>query len=120
MYHAVKAAHDAAIRATAPRVSCATIHGCAADTLRKRGFRTEVRDETPVGFFHSTGHGVGLEIHESPRVAAVPDRLRSGHVITIEPGLYYPELGGIRVEDTLVVTPKGARILAACPHVFEV
>jgi len=120
MYAAVKAAHDAAIRAVGPRVACSTIHERAAETLRKRNFKTEIRGDTAVGFIHSTGHGLGLEIHESPSLGGRPGRLRAGNVITIEPGLYYPELGGIRVEDTVVVTSKGARTLVACPHVFEV
>ena len=120
MYAAVKAAHDAAIRAIGPRVACSTIHELASETLRKRGFKTAVRGDTAVGFIHSTGHGLGLEIHESPGLGGRSGRLRAGNVITIEPGLYYPELGGIRVEDTVVVMSKGARTLVACPHVFEV
>ena len=120
MYQAVKAAHDAALKAVAPRVGYSTIHQRASATFRKRGFKTEIRGDTAVGFIHGTGHGLGLEIHESPRLGAIPGRLRSGHVVTIEPGLYYPEYGGIRVEDTVVVTPRGARTLVACPHVFEV
>jgi Xaa-Pro aminopeptidase len=120
MYGAVKAAHDAAIRAIAPRVGCSTVHERAAETLRKRGFRTEIRGDTAVGFIHSTGHGLGLDIHEAPSLGPRAGRLRSGNVVTIEPGLYYPELGGIRVEDTVVVTAKGARTLVACPHLFEV
>jgi Xaa-Pro aminopeptidase len=67
-------------------------------------------------FLHATGHGVGLEIHEAPRVAATADAtLASGYVVTVEPGVYLPEHGGVRVEDTVVVTTDGCRPLTLTP-----
>lgn len=74
----------------------------------------------PVGFFHGTGHGVGLEIHEAPSISTVNIRLRAGNVVTVEPGLYDPEYGGIRIEDTVVITRTGARVLVPFPYLFEV
>jgi Xaa-Pro aminopeptidase len=63
-------------------------------------------------FTHSTGHGVGLEIHEPPRLGkAQTERLEPGMVVTIEPGIYVPEKGGIRIEDMAVVTRSGAQVL---------
>ena len=67
-------------------------------------------------FTHSTGHGVGLEIHEAPRVAAgQKEVLQPGMVITIEPGIYMPGKWGVRIEDTVVVTETGCEILTPCP-----
>ena len=75
-------------------------------------------------FSHGTGHGVGLEIHEDPRVSwSAAATLAAGHVVTVEPGVYLPEHGGVRVEDTVVVTADGCRPLTLFtkepdPHVW--
>jgi Xaa-Pro aminopeptidase len=67
-------------------------------------------------FLHGTGHGVGLDIHEAPRVGSSSDAtLVAGQVVTVEPGVYLPEHGGVRVEDTMLVTPDGARVLTRSP-----
>jgi Xaa-Pro aminopeptidase len=84
----------------------------------ERGFQTEVRKGRQVGFFHGTGHGLGLEIHEYPRLQKV--RLKERQVLTVEPGLYYPGLGGVRHEDVVVVRKNGCKILSRFPKQLEI
>ena len=119
MYRAVKAAQKAALDRIRPGVKCRTVHRAAVEEFTQRRYRTTVGDNGASGFIHGTGHGVGLAIHEAPSVAASDTRLRSGNVITVEPGLYYPEIGGIRIEDTIVVTTTGWRYLVPCEKRFE-
>jgi Xaa-Pro aminopeptidase len=72
------------------------------------------------GFFHGTGHGLGLEIHEAPSVSKRrPWTLRAGHVVTVEPGLYYLGLGGVRIEDVALVQKRGSRNLTRVPKFLE-
>ena len=125
MYDAVLEAQLAGIAATRPGVTGAEVHQAVAAVLARHGYGTvgtEPYDsiKSAATMVHSTGHGVGLEVHEDPRVAAKADEvLKPGDVITIEPGLYDPRLGGIRIEDTLVVTPDGCRNLTHMAKVFE-
>ncbi len=119
LYNAVKAAQAAALRAVQPGICADEIHILCKKIFEQRGFQTKEVDGKHVGFIHGTGHGVGLDIHELPRVGASGEILEAGNVITIEPGLYYPGLGGVRIEDTVVVTESGYRYLASCPKKFE-
>ena len=85
------------------------IHAKVQEIFDNAGFHTEKRDGQWVGFFHGTGHGLGLDIHEGPRISAVGPPLEEGMVVTVEPGLYYPGLGGCRIEDVVLVTADGCR-----------
>lgn len=96
------------------------IHQAVLEFFEARGFPTGEKDGRMQGFFHGTGHGLGLEIHEPPRISKAADKLKAGMVVTVEPGLYYAGLGGIRVEDLVVVEPDGCRNLTKSPKVFEV
>jgi Xaa-Pro aminopeptidase len=121
MYHTVKRAHAAALRLVKSGVATKTIHQAAVDSIAARGYVTGRSEVGLQGFMHSTGHGVGLAVHEEPSVGQSGiSRLRCGDVITIEPGLYYADTGGIRIEDTVVVTSTGYQYLAPCEKVFEI
>lgn len=120
MYAAVKKSQEAGIKAIRHGVDAAYVHGQVTKTLDAAGFKTGLLDGKPQGFIHSTGHGLGLDIHESPRVSRLSNTLRTGHVVTVEPGLYYEKLGGIRIEDVVYVTKKGCDVLTRIPKVFEI
>jgi Xaa-Pro aminopeptidase len=120
MYRAVWTAQRDALRLVKAGARADHIHDSVKASFARAGFFTGTRDGLPVGFFHGTGHGVGLDIHEAPSLSTLPLRLRVGQVVTVEPGLYYPELGGVRIEDTVAVTREGAQVLCPCEKVFEV
>ena len=108
VYQAVDEAQQAALEAVKP--------GTTAGELDRTGRKLLHKLHLDRFFTHSTGHGVGLEIHEAPRIAAGQhEPLRPGMVITIEPGVYLPGEGGVRIEDTVVVTETGCEILTSCP-----
>jgi Xaa-Pro aminopeptidase len=96
------------------------VHQNILDLFEARGFHTGKINGRMQGFFHGTGHGLGLDIHEPPRIAPIDAVLRIGHVVTVEPGLYYLGVGGVRLEDVVVVTPKGNRNLTDCPQFLEI
>lgn len=113
MYRAVLDAQLAGIEAVRPGALCREVDAAARRTLK--------RSRLDRFFTHSTGHGLGLEIHEIPRLGAKVDaRLEPGMVVTIEPGVYLPEFGGIRIEDTVLVTETGVEILTPTPKEFLV
>jgi Xaa-Pro aminopeptidase len=96
------------------------IHQEILDLFTEAGYATGEKDGRMQGFFHGTGHGVGLEIHESPRIGSRGDTLQAGQVVTVEPGLYYLGLGGVRIEDTVVVREEGCQNLTTYPKLLEV
>jgi Xaa-Pro aminopeptidase len=113
LYDAVLEAHLAALAVVRPGVTCSAIDGAARKTLTRLGYGQY--------FQHSTGHGLGLEIHEAPRVGRkVTDVIEQNMVITIEPGAYIPGAGGVRIEDTILVTERGAESLTKVPKEFLV
>jgi Xaa-Pro aminopeptidase len=112
MYEAVKDGCEIAFSSLRDGAKGAEIHKAIQDMFKERGFRTGPRDGKMEGFFHGTGHGVGLEVHERPRIGALAeDVMRAGHVVTVEPGLYYPGIGGVRIEDLVVVREDGCENL---------
>ncbi|WP_178917174.1 Xaa-Pro peptidase family protein [Natronomonas gomsonensis] len=101
-------AQEAALDAIEAGVTGSEVHGAVCDVYEDAGLPTLRSDETTeTGFIHTTGHGVGLDIHEFPRVSEQDNELQAGHVVTVEPGLYDPAVGGVRIEDLVVVTEDG-------------
>ncbi len=95
------------------------VHAAVEKTFEDQGFTTGQKDGRMVGFFHGTGHGLGLDVHEAPRLGKAHDIMRTGHVVTVEPGLYYPGIGGVRIEDDVLITADGCENLCTMPSMFE-
>ncbi|MDP2277509.1 MAG: M24 family metallopeptidase, partial [Nitrospirota bacterium] len=113
IYKIVLDANRKAVSAISPGIDSREIDNSARDVIKKAGY---------AGFFgHGTGHGVGLQVHESPHITwNRKERIREGMVFTIEPGIYVPGVGGVRIEDMVLVKPKGAEVLTRLPRKLEV
>lgn len=111
MFELTRGALDLAIEAIRPGVTGRSVFETVCRYYEDHGYATFVRANTmpEAGFIHSLGHGVGLEVHEGPRLGQPDNVLREGEVMTVEPGLYIPGLGGVRLEDIVVVTENGCR-----------
>ncbi|CAN5306811.1 Xaa-Pro peptidase family protein [soil metagenome] len=125
MYDVVLESQYAALSMIRAGVNGRDVHRKVADVLHEAGYKTNVHDQEkgkPLteGFFHGTGHGVGLEIHEAPSVSLADEELIPGDVISVEPGVYDPRVGGVRIEDLVVVTESGCRNLTTFPKVFRI
>lgn len=108
MLEVVAESQAAGVRSVVAGVECAEVDRACRDVIEEAGWAD--------AFLHSTGHGVGLDIHEEPRVSSSSTAtLVPGHVVTVEPGVYLPEHGGVRIEDTVVVTAEGCRPLTLAP-----
>ena len=112
IYQIVLDAQEAAIDVIKPGVKLKDVDKVARDVITKAGYGKE--------FGHSLGHGLGLDIHEEPRLAAIrQDCLEEGQVVTVEPGIYLPGVGGVRLEDDILVTSKGYKVLSDLPKTLE-
>ncbi len=119
LYGAVKDAQEEAITKIKDGADGMKIHQDICSRFEKAGYKTGLVNGRMQGYFHGTGHGVGLDIHEAPRISRTGSLLQEGHVVTVEPGLYYPGLGAVRIEDMVLVTKDGCRNLTNFPKVFE-
>jgi Xaa-Pro aminopeptidase len=123
MWDAVLEAQQAGLDAVRPGANGRDVHLACCEVFKAHGYGSlaepyrEIKSEAR--FIHGTGHGLGLEIHEFPRIGDVDLTLEMGDVITVEPGLYNPRLGGIRIEDLVVVTETGHRNLTTLPKIFQ-
>ncbi len=97
------------------------VHKRIMDYFTARGYATGEKGGRMQGFFHSTGHGIGLELHESPtRVGPLDMTMEAGYVVSVEPGLYYKDIGGVRIEDLVHITKSGCEVLAGYPKKLEI
>jgi Xaa-Pro aminopeptidase len=96
------------------------VHNAIMELFTKRGYKTGPLHGRMQGFFHGTGHGLGLDIHESPSVGARSQKLKAGNVVTVEPGLYYWGIGGVRLEDVALIQARDARNLTTLPKELEI
>ena len=120
-FAAVKATRDYSKELIMAGAVPATVYGEAVKKLEEYGFPTGIKDGRNYGFFHSLGHGVGLEIHENPRMGPKNQTaLTGGEVVTVEPGVYYPEWGGVRLEDMVVVTAAGCECITDFETILEI
>lgn len=119
MYRLVREGQEIGFSMLKPGVDGKAVHDAILAHFEENGFHTGEINGRMQGFFHGTGHGLGLEIHEAPRVGGVSDILQAGQVVTVEPGLYYLDAGGIRIEDDVLITPTGCEVLSTSPKTFE-
>ena len=112
IFDTVVAANEAAIKVAKAGVTCGDVDKAARDVIEAAGYGEY--------FIHRTGHGLGLEGHELPQIASgVDDKLEVGMVFTVEPGIYVPDLGGVRIEDDVVVLENGVKILTSYPKTLK-
>ena len=116
----VGAAQKAALRTISAGVDTRVVHEEVVTTFTAAGCQTRHTKTGSVGFFHGTGHGLGLAVHEAPRISgSIAMPLKKGAVVTVEPGLYYPEIGGCRIEDVVQVTTRAPLFLSKHPYDWE-
>ncbi len=120
MYGAVAKAQEIVLKETKEGADGSKIHSLVLRSFEEAGYKSGEIDGRMQGFFHGTGHGVGLDIHEPPRMSKTGQVLKSGHVVTNEPGLYYIGIGGIRIEDLMVVRKDVCENLTSYPKELEI
>jgi Xaa-Pro aminopeptidase len=117
---AVRAAQLAALETIRAGANGRDVHGRCVAVFNERGFETKHTPKGSVGFFHGTGHGLGLAVHEPPRMSGLIDyTLKKGSIVTVEPGLYYPGLGACRIEDVVQVTSGAPKLLSRHPYRWQ-
>ncbi|MFB6354320.1 MAG: M24 family metallopeptidase [Halobacteriales archaeon] len=119
-FEVTRRALEAGLDTVEPGVDAEAVHDAVCDVYEAAGYPTLRSDPSAeTGFIHSTGHGVGLAVHEAPRIGPDSEVLEPGNVVTIEPGLYHPDHGGMRLEDLVVVTDDGHENLTDHPYTLQ-
>jgi Xaa-Pro aminopeptidase len=117
----VREAQKRATRTIRAGVDGREVHAACTRCFAEAGYETKRTKNGAVGFFHGTGHGLGLAVHDPGRMSpTIPHLLKKGSVMTVEPGLYYPGLGGCRWEDVVWVTASGSQPLSKHPYHWEI
>lgn len=121
IYDTVLKGQKLAIQNVKAGIEISSLEKSVREYFGKAGYETESSNASPQGFIHNLGHGVGLNVHELPSVNIWnKQKLEAGSVITIEPGLYYPGIGGVRIEDMVLVTEEGCKNLTKSPKILEI
>jgi len=125
MYETVRFAQEMGVRLVWAGIDGETIYKATRDYFNVHSYPTEIKNRPMQGFIHGVGHGVGIDIHEPPWISSIKCILEEGNVVTVEPGLYYSRasdhipVGGIRIEDMVLVTKTGCRNLTLFPKDLE-
>ena len=121
LYDTVLQGQELGFKRIRPGVRACEVHRAVEEFFQREGYKTGKHHGRMQGFFHGTGHGLGLEIHEAPRLGPNSQEvLKVGHVVTVEPGLYYPDYGGVRLEDVALVTGQRPRNLTRFEKTLEI
>lgn len=120
MFEAVIDGQKIAFKGVRAGADACDLHTAIEKLFQQRGFTTGVLNGRMQGFFHGTGHGLGLDVHEAPRFGRVKEIFKAGQIVTVEPGLYYEDAGGIRIEDDVLVTKTGCVILSDMERKLEI
>lgn len=119
-FETVLSAQQYALSLLKPGANGREIHAAVTRFFDDLGYKTHTVNGKPQGFFHATGHGIGIEGHERPHLALRDHSLEEGNVLAIEPALYYDNIGGVRIEDDILVTEEGAVVLSELERVLEI
>lgn len=121
MVRTVKKGHQLAIDMIKPGIGGGTVHEAVEAFFVKEGYVTTKNVAAPEGFFHGLGHGIGLEVHEAPFMrTGAKWKFKKGMTVTVEPGLYYRGIGGVRIEDMIHVTTGGNELISRAPYKWEI
>jgi len=119
-FETVLSAREYALSLLRPGANGRAVHAAVTRFFEDLGYKTHALNGKPQGFFHATGHGIGIDEHERPHLALRDHPIEAGNVLAIEPALYYDGVGGVRIEDDVLVTSEGAVVLSTLERILEI